>query len=209
VTPRLSVGLLALTLATACDARSGALTDTPVAITARPMKQAPRSAEHSILVTDDSVGSLPLVLHRRELARFVRIVRDTTEAAEEDMTNQVVVAVVDGDTVRVVVDEEGKVGWYVLRSPRFRTRDSLGVGTSLGQLLEVPGVYAKSSEGQAWVIVPQHCGLTFTMENDLGLDSPDSADVSRLSRLPKDTRVTEVSVFGCEKRRTADAPPPR
>lgn len=198
----------ALTLAAACDARPNPRADTTTTVATHAVTVPRSTAESSILVTDDSVGSLPLLSRRSELSRYLRIVRDTTEAAEEDMTNQIVVGVLGVDTVRVVVDEEGKVYWYILRSPRFRTRDSLGVSTSLGQLVTIPGVYAKSHESQSWIKVPRHCGLSFTMENDLGLDSPDSVGVARLSQMPKGTRVSEVAVYGCRKEDTHTVTPP-
>jgi hypothetical protein len=198
---------LCATFLCACESQPSSRTDTSKALTTSAQTEAPARPGQLILVTGDSVGHLRLVANRADLERVVRIARDTTEEGDEGMSQKVALVALDGDTVRVVLDEEERVFAYFLRSPRFQTRDSLGVGTSLNRLLHVPGVYAITGEGQAFVRFPQHCGLQFRLSDsgDLG-DGPDSVGPSGLSRLAKDTHISEVQVSGCRSRSTV-APP--
>jgi hypothetical protein len=186
---------LSVALVSACESRAVSHDDTSDAVIASTQ---PPPLGRFIQVTGDSVGPLPVAASRTDLDQIVRVVRDTTEEGDEGMSEKVAIIVLDGDTVRAVLNDKSRVFAYLLRSPRFRTRDTLGVGTSLGQLLRVRGVYARTSEGQVFVRFPQHCGLHFRLSEsgDLG-DSPDSIGPSSLSSLPKDTRVTEVVVRGC------------
>jgi hypothetical protein len=182
-------------LVSACESRAVSRADTSGAVITSAQ---PLALGQFIPMTGDSVGPLSVAANRADLDRIARVIRDTTEEGDEGMSQEIAIVVINGDTVRAVLDDKSRVFAYFLRSPRFRTRDTLGVGTSLGQLLRIHGAYARTGEGQVFVRFPQHCGLHFRLSEsgDLG-DSPDSIGPSSLSGLPKDTRVSEVVVRGC------------
>jgi hypothetical protein len=160
-----------------------------------------------IPVTGDSVGPLSFPANRADLDRLGRVVRDTTEQGDEDISERIAIVLVDGDSVRAALNHSGQVYAYYLTSARFRTRDSIGVGTSLSQLLRVPGVFATTGESQVFVHFPKMCGLDLRLsESGMLGESIDSVGASELSKLPKETHVTEVGVSGCWPKRSV-APP--
>jgi hypothetical protein len=170
---------------------------------------APRAADVprtvDILITGDSVGPVPAVGTRADVARAARVIRDTVEEGHEAIPESIAVLVVHGDTVRAVIDS-GRVYRLSVTSERFRTADSLGPGTPLLRLLREPGVHAFTGEGAVYVQSPRHCGLSFRLADagPLG-DAPDSVGVDALGALPPQTPVGEVLVLGC-RRATASAP---
>jgi hypothetical protein len=127
----------------------------------------------------------------------------------EAIPESVAVLVVRGDTVRAVHDG-GRIVRLEVRTPTFRTADSLGVGTTLARLLREPGVSAVGGEGALFVVVPRHCGVSFGLAEagELGDAPTDSIVPAQLRQLPRDTRVSEVLVFGCDRPDTGSAPPP-
>lgn len=165
---------------------------------------APRSA--SVLITGDSVGPVPAVGTRADVAQAARVVRDTVEEGQEAIPESVAVLAVHGDTVRAVIDS-GRVYRLSVTSERFRTADSLGPGTLLLRLLREPGVHAFTGEGAVYIQLPRHCGLSFRLADagPLG-DAPDSVGVDALRTIPPQTPVSEVLVLGC-RRATTNAPP--
>ena len=194
--------LLCVTVFSGCESRPAVSHgDTAVAVT--PGTNAGQSV---ILVTGDSVGPLTLHVSLSDLYRLTRLVRDTTEGCCEGDSMRVLIVLLDGDTVRAMVDNSGRVDFYSLSSARFRTRDSLGAGSSLSQLLRVPGVHAFSGEGSVTVHFPKHCGLFFHISADYVHGASDSVGPSELRQLPENTHVTELGVGGCKPKGTA-APP--
>ena len=171
------------------------------------MTSSTKPGQPFILVTSDSVGPLTLRASRSDLERLTKFVRDTTEGGGEGTTARMLIVLLDGDTVHALVDDSSRVLAYYLYSARFRTRDSLGVSSSLSQLLRVPGVYATTGESRVTVHFPKHCGLYFLLsESEVGGEGGDSVGPSELSQLPKETSVIELGVAGCHPKEVA-APP--
>ena len=100
------------------------------------------------------------------------------------------------DTIEAEVDS-GRVWRIVLSQPRFRTIDSLGVGTSIARLLALPGVHGVIGEGALYLASPVHCGVSFRVTDPVD-DSPASDwTLPMLKRLPAATVVTAVLISGC------------
>ncbi|HEX7980083.1 MAG TPA: hypothetical protein VF461_15850, partial [Gemmatimonadaceae bacterium] len=166
------------------------------------------SASHtapSLRTTDvhlfgDSVGPVPVSASPKELARYARVIRDTVEYGMEANPESVTVLVVAGDTLRAVYDG-GHIYRLDVRTPTFRTVDSLGVGTTLARLLQEPGVHASGGEGALYVVVPRHCGVSFGLSQTGELGDASSGDIgpAQLRRLPPATHVSDVIVSGCER----------
>ena len=159
---------------------------------------APRSRDTApILITGDSIGPVPARGTAAQLRRASQVVRDTVEEGIEAVPESIIVISVRGDTVRAAMDS-GRAYRLSVTSPRFRTADSIGPGTSLSRLLRDPRVFALTGEGEAWVALPTHCGLRCAL-NDAGSlgDRSDSVGVKELRTLPPATSVREVLAFGC------------
>ncbi|MBA2292748.1 MAG: hypothetical protein H0W15_09885 [Gemmatimonadales bacterium] len=96
------------------------------------------------------------------------------------------VAWIEADTVRRVV----------VTDLRWRTVDSLGVGTELDALLARPGATAIEGEGRLFVTLPTHCGLSFRLAARRGA-AVESIDELVRTVLQRNTLVDQVLVFGC------------
>lgn len=169
-------------------------------------ERAPIPASARLRLTGDSVGPVAVGMSRANLDRASRVVRDTMELGDEAIPESVAVIVVEGDTLRAILDS-ARVYRIDITTTQFRTADSLGVGTTLGRLLREPGVHAFTGEGAVYVKVPRHCGLSFRLADagELG-DAPDSVGPAQLRHLPATTPVSTVLLAGCE-RASAGAPP--
>jgi hypothetical protein len=96
------------------------------------------------------------------------------------------VAWIEADTVRRVM----------VTDLRWRTVDSLGVGTELDVLLARPGATAIEGEGRLFVTLPTHCGLSFRLDARRGA-AVESIDELVRTVLQRNTLVDQVLVFGC------------
>jgi len=123
------------------------------------------------------------------------VARDTVELRSEGEPERILVVVFGSDSVTAEVDS-AHVWRLEIRSPRFRTLDSLGVGTPLGTLLALPGgVQGLTGEGGLFLLAEARCGLSFQL-SAAGLSGGDWQR-ARLRTLPDSTHVTRVLVVGC------------
>ena len=124
------------------------------------------------------------------------VIRETPEIREEGLPARVLAVAFGMDTIEAEVDS-GRVWRIVLSQPRFRTIDSLGVGTSIARLLALPGVHGVIGEGALYLAAPVHCGVSFRVTDPVD-DSPASDwTLPMLKRLPAATVVTAVLISGC------------
>jgi hypothetical protein len=172
--------------------------------------QSSQMAFDDALLTGDSVGPAIVGVGRSALSPRIKVIRDTIEEGMEGIPETIAILLVAGDTVRAAIDS-GRIYRFNVTSARFRTADSLGVGTPLSRLLSEPGIYAMTGEGAVFVWSDKRCGLGFRLwdpsaEREMawdpgGLgDSPDSVGVTELRRLPQSTTVGEVIVVGCRQK---------
>jgi hypothetical protein len=104
---------------------------------------------------------------------------------------------VGGETVEAEIVDD-KVWRLAVSSPRFRTSDSLGVGTPLARLLELREPHGGMGEGALYFLSPAHCGLSFRLSENRPLPpSGQEWNAAALMRLPPTTKVTTVLARGC------------
>ena len=126
-----------------------------------------------------------------------KVVRDTTVRADEGTMARKVTVSLSSDTV-VAEIVNGRVWRVEVNSSRFRTRDSLGVGTPLERLLTLEDPRGVNGEGRYYVLSPDHCGLSFRLSegwNPQTVRIP--IDRAKLSRLPRSVVVSQVLITGC------------
>ena len=100
---------------------------------------------------------------------------------------------------------DGKFWRLDVKSPAFRTADSLGVGMPLSQLLRVGGVQGLVGEGVLVVVSPERCGLSFVLSGGIPAGRVRNWDRSALSALPPGTIVREILVLGCRAANRTDS----
>jgi hypothetical protein len=102
------------------------------------------------------------------------------------------------DTVEAEI-VDSRVWRIEVLSPRFRTADSLGVGTPLRRLLALRDPRGITGEGQLFVVSPEHCGLSFRLSDNGSSARTQNWDLAALSRLPSATVVNKILIVGCER----------
>ncbi|HEX6533441.1 MAG TPA: hypothetical protein VF041_02520 [Gemmatimonadaceae bacterium] len=149
----------------------------------------------STALTGEGIGELRVGRPVDEVARWCHVLRDTTERREEGQPVRVVTVELGRDTIEAEA-VDGRVWRLAVEHTAFRTTDSLGVGTPLARLLELPDVHGASGEGAVFALSPRHCGLSFRL-SDGGSRTPRGGwTAGALRALPPRTRVTEVLVIG-------------
>jgi ligand-binding SRPBCC domain-containing protein len=147
-------------------------------------------------VTGSGIGVLRIGTPVDSVRARCRIVRDTIERRAEGQPSRVITVLVGEDSVEAEVDS-GRVWRIEVTRASPRTADSLGVGTPLSRLLELPDVRATSGEGGAYLQSPARCGLSFQLSayGPGGLRAEWSA--AALRRFPPATVVRRLLIVGC------------
>jgi hypothetical protein len=150
-------------------------------------------------LTGEGIGALRVGATVDEVGGACRILRDTTALGAEAMPERTILVDLGRDSVLAVIVADHV--WRVhVRNPRFRTADSLGVGTPASALRR-PAAQVLAGEGAVFVRLPSHCGLSFRLRGArLGR-------VSTPAQIPDSAVVDEVLAVGCSAR--PGAPPVR
>jgi len=162
-----------------------------------PSARADASSCGGEILTDEGVGNIRIGESVESVRRDCTVVRDTTELGAEGMTTRMVSVLFPRDTVEAEIVDD-KVWRVTIDSPHFSTADSLRVGTPLTRMLRLRTPQGMTGEGALFVMSPDHCGLSFRLSDN---GSPVLRDPSpaELSRLPADTRVSNILIVGCHK----------
>lgn len=148
-------------------------------------------------MTGRGIGDLTIGKTVEAVRSECGVVRDTTRLATEGQLARIITVSAPDLVNAEVVD--GKVWRIEVVSPRFRTADSLGVGTPLSRLLHLRNARGITGEGQLFVVSPEHCGLSFRLSDNGSRSRSQNWDRATLSRLPSGTVVDKVLVFGCDE----------
>ena len=151
------------------------------------------------IIADEGIGQLKIGASMESVRQKCTVVRDTTVVDVEGMPSRRLAVVFSRDTVEAEI-VDGRVWRIAVLSPRLRTADSLGVGTTIARLLQLKDPHGMTGEGQFFVASPAHCGNSFRLAiADVG-PAPGDLDRAGLARLPRSTAVNEVLIFGCHPR---------
>ena len=113
-----------------------------------------------------------------------------------------VVAHVDlGRDTAVVEFVSGALRRITLHHQAYRTADSLGVGTHIARLINMPKVTGLTERGRLYAIAPAYCGLRFMLADPAPALPSAQSGRAALRRLAGETRTRELEIVGCEKRR--------
>ena len=125
-----------------------------------------------------------------------RVITDgLIQGSEGMMERRVIVAIPPASVDATVVN--GKVWRLAVESPVFRTPDSLGVGSTIQELLRLDRPKGMVGEGILVVVSPSHCGLSFVLSGGIPDLNLQNLDKKELYKLPRSTRVEKVFVVGC------------
>ena len=151
----------------------------------------------SSLMTGDSIGPLHIGDTSTTARRACPVVRDTMMTVEYFAGPTRVLSFRLGRDVVVAPLSGERLSLIEVSSSRFRTPDSLGVGTTLGRLLRAPSVGAHFYDRRLYLHTASHCGIVFELAApSVNLPEGD-LDSARLARLPSSIVVDKVRVEGC------------
>jgi hypothetical protein len=143
----------------------------------------------SSVVTGAGIGDLRIGTPVDRLRAECRVTRDTTmERSFEGMPERRITVALNGEAVAATIVED-RVWRIEVQTPRFRTADSLGVGSRARDLKRGPATLATGDRG-VFVVRQDHCGLSFQLA---GIP-PGRGD---WARIPDSTPVALVLIFGC------------
>lgn len=123
------------------------------------------------------------------------------EHGAEGMPERRVAVLLGGDTVEATI-EGGKVWRIEVRTPRIRTRDSIGVGSTVALLRGQPLEFLGYGEGGPFIRIARLCGLSLELTGVRRF-------ARRLGDLPPTASVKRILVVGCVPPRQADGWWPR
>ena len=141
------------------------------------------------LLTGAGLAELHVGASVEQIRATCDVVRDSTIAhGNEGMPERKIAVALAGDTTEALVESD-TVRRIEVTSARFRTSDSLGVGTTARALREMNATLAVGDRG-VFALVPTRCGLSFHLA---GVSPAQSA----WSAIPDSTQVDRVLVIGC------------
>ena len=152
------------------------------------------------VVTDEGIGQLRIGATVESVEQNCKVVRDTTVIGAEGMPARKLAVAFSQDTVEAEV-VNGRVWRIAVLSPRLRTADSLGVGTTIARLIELKTPRGMTGEGNFFVASPEHCGMSFRLSNAGAGARRGDLDSAGLARLPRSASAPEVLIFGCSNTR--------
>lgn len=155
-----------------------------------------KSSCGSEVLGEEGIGELRIGATVEAVRQKCNVVRDTTAPGIEGMPARKLAVALSRDTVEAEI-VDGRVWRIAVHSPRLRTADALGVGTSIGRLRELKEPRGMMGEGQFFVASPQHCGMSFRVAN-AGPRARGDMNRAGLFRLPETAAVAEVLIFGCK-----------
>jgi hypothetical protein len=147
-------------------------------------------------ISADGVGEVRIGVAIDAVKARCDVARDTVQPGPEGMTERRSTVSFPPDVLDAEIVNE-KVWRLDVRSPAFRTGDSLGVGSTLGDLLRLPRVQGMIGEGILVVVSPDRCGLSFVLSGGIPPGRVRNWDRKALSALPASTKVARVLVLGC------------
>jgi hypothetical protein len=140
-------------------------------------------------LTGDGIGDLRIGASVDQVARNCRVLRDTTGLGIEGEPERTILVDLGRDSVTAVVSAD-KIWRVHVRTPAFRTADSLGVGTEVTALRNRrPQILM--GEGRVFLRLPTHCGLSFRLGGVV------AGRTFSLVLLPESVVVDEVLAIGC------------
>ena len=147
-------------------------------------------------LTDEGIGELRPSRSVAEVKRLCDVASDGTQAGAEGQTERVLVVNLGGETVAATVVDD-KVWRLDVRTPRFTTKDSLGVDTPLRRIARMRGAQFAPGEDGVYGFVSAHCGMSFRFSLPLRPPAGGQWTVAMIEKDHGDAVVDRVLVRKC------------
>jgi len=150
------------------------------------------------VLTDEGIGDLRPGSTVKDVAASCEVLSDTVERRAEGMNERVVTVRIDGDFVETTVDKD-KIQRLEISSPRYRTRDSLGVDTPLSRIAHSGGAKFLPGEDGVYGFTSDHCGLSFRFSVPLRPPTGRDWTAATIDSAHGDAVVDRVLVTQCHR----------
>jgi hypothetical protein len=153
------------------------------------------------LLREGGIGKLRIGVSVDFVKSQCRVVKDTVQPGAEGLTERRITVAFLRDSVEAEI-VDGKVWRIDVSSPAFRTSDSLGVGSSIPEVLRNDQPDGGYGEEGFYVISRNHCGFSYLMD---GRIPPGNRhwDNKTLADLPASVKVEKVLIVRCHSRAPA------
>lgn len=149
-------------------------------------------ASGSADITGAGVAGIRIREDADEVRRRCNVVGDTTLQLEGQPQPAMRIAL-DGDTILAEVVDD-RIWRIRITSPGLTTSDSLHVGTPASRLAAIPGATVSPGEGNYFMLLPDHCGLSFALEGLPVRSQPWT--IAELATMPDTAQVGMILVTG-------------
>ena len=148
-------------------------------------------------LTGSGIGDLQIGMTANALSERCDLAADTTVTDIEGQPQRVALVAAGADTIRAEI-VDGEVWRITVETPTWQTSDSLGVGSPISELLQLPEAQGMTGEGNLVIVSPRHCGLSFQVDaGDVRPPAGDAWDDAALGRIPDTAAVELVRITGC------------
>ena len=150
------------------------------------------------VLTDSGLGALKVGAPTAMIKQQCRVLQDATQLGDEADSERVLLVGLGSDTLVATIDND-RVWRIEVSTPRFRTRDSLGVGSRVAAFRRFHDLKAETGEGPYFLVVGSHCGMSFGLPLNAVPDTLGTLEGPMLNQLADTLRVESVLVFGCHR----------
>lgn len=150
------------------------------------------------VLTDDGIGELQPGRAVKEVGAVCEVLSDTVVRRGEGMNERVVTVRIDGDFVETTVNDD-RIQRLEISSPKYRTRDSLGVDTPLSRIARSRGAKFLPGEDGVYGFTSDHCGLSFRFSVPLRPPTGRDWTVATINAAHGDATVDRVLVTKCQR----------
>ena len=148
-------------------------------------------------LTGDSLGALHIGMSPDSVMAHCSGTRDTVQIFSEGEPQRVLKVPAGADTVDAEITG-GRVSRIRVYASRFATDDSIHVGTSVERFRTDTTAQVLMGEGQLFILVPRHCGLSFGLTPG-AFPRRGPFDRSALARVSPTTTVSEILILACRR----------
>jgi len=150
------------------------------------------------VIENDGIGDLKVKRRVSEIRDLCDVTSDSEELGTEGMKERVLVTSIAGIPVESLISDD-RVWRIAVKSPRIRTRDSLGVDTPLHTLADMGGARFVPGEDGVYGFVADHCGLSFRFSIPLRPPCGRDWTVEGAKREHGDAVVDRVLITSCAR----------
>ncbi|HUQ47742.1 MAG TPA: hypothetical protein VM053_05780 [Gemmatimonadaceae bacterium] len=148
------------------------------------------------LITDEGIGELRPERSVAEVKRLCEVVSDGMQPGQEGQTEHILAVQLGTETISALVVDD-KVMRLDIRTPRFRTSDSLGIDTPLRRIARMRGAQFAPGEDGVYGFVADHCGLSFRFSLPLRPPKGGQWTAAAIDKDHGDAVVDRVLVVRC------------